>query len=72
MFCLTRLGLRITLRWLYLLLYAMQFLGIPLRRENRGFVYTMWYSDIPLRWVYPRLFKYLIVFRTAVLDCALL
>ena len=37
MFCLTRLGLCITLRWLYLLLYAMQFLGIPLRREYRGF-----------------------------------
>ena len=56
MFCLTRLGLCITLRWLYLLLYAMQFLGIPLRREYRGFMYTMLYSDIPLRWVYPRLF----------------
>ena len=56
MFCLTQLGLCITLRWLYLLLYAMQFLDIPLRREYRGFMYTMLYSDIPLRWVYPRLF----------------
>ena len=56
MFCLTRLGLCITLRWLYLLLHAMHFLGIPLRREYRGFMYTMLDSDIPLRWVYPRLF----------------
>ena len=54
MFCLTRLGLCMTLRRLYLLLYAMQFLGISLRREYRGFMYTMLYSDIPLGWAYLR------------------
>ena len=39
-----------------------QFVGIPLRWEYRGYMYTMWFLDMSLRWVYPRLFKYFVVF----------
>ena len=40
----------------------LQFLGIPLRWEYRGYMYTMWFLDMSLRWVYPSLFKYFVVF----------
>ena len=40
----------------------LQFVGIPLRWEYRGYMYTMWFLDMSLRWVYPSLFKYFVVF----------
>ena len=40
----------------------LQFLGIPLRWEYRGYMYTMWFLDMSLRWVYPSLFMYFVVF----------
>ena len=39
----------------------LQFVGIPLRWEYRGYMYTMWFLDMSLRWVYPSLFKYFVV-----------
>ena len=40
----------------------LQFVGIPLRWEYRGYMYTMWFLDMSIRWVYPSLFKYFVVF----------
>ena len=62
MFCLTRLGLCITLRWLYLLLHAMQFLGIPLRRDYRGFCILCHIRISHYDGFIQGCFKYLIVF----------